>query len=108
MESANPQERVAIYWTVGYFIIVSLACIISVCKLDGVLAFFATLFTAISPFVRPMWNHRIIIDSISFLFCKKVYYQKRKDLVLAYSKIEPRPKFTSVTKEDIAEKLTEK
>ena len=104
----SKKVRVAIYWTVGYFIIVSLACIISVCKLDGVLAFFATLFTAISPFVRPMWNHRIIIDSISFLFCKKVYYQKRKDLVLAYSKIEPRPKFTSVTKEDIAEKLTEK
>ena len=104
----SKKKRVAIYWTVGYLIIVSLACVISFCKLDGVLAFFATLFMVLVPFVRPMWNHRKIIDSIYFLFCKKVYSLEIKKLELAYSKIEPRPKFSGVTKEDIVAKLNEK
>lgn len=103
----SKKMRVAIYWAVGYLIIVSLACVISVCKLDGVFAFFATLFMAMAPFVRPMWNHRKIIDSIYFLFCRKVYSLEIKNLVLAYSKIEPRPKFSGVTKEDIVAKLNE-
>lgn len=52
-----------------------------------------------------MWNHRIVIDSISLLFCKKDYDQEIKKLELTYSKIESRSKFTGVTKEDVAAEL---
>lgn len=63
---------------------------------------------AILPFVRPMWNHRIVIDSISLIFCKKDYDQEIKKLELTYSKIESRPKFTGVTKEDVVAELNKK
>lgn len=98
----------SIFVIVGYVSIITVVCILSVCQLGAIMSIIATLLFAIIPFVRPVWNHRIVIDSISFIFCKRVYQLEIEKLEAEYKKIESRPKLIVVTKEDVAAKLNGK
>ena len=82
-------------------------CILSVCQFGAIMSIIATLLSVIIPFVRPVWNHRIVIDSISF-FRKRFYQLEIEKLEAEYKKIESRPKLIVVTKEDVAAKLNGK
>lgn len=93
---------------IGYLIVVTVVCIFSISQLNGVLSVFATFLSAMIPFIRPMWNHRIVIDSIFFIFSKKVYQLEIERLNAEYKNIESRPKLVVMTKEDVAAKLNEK
>lgn len=98
----------SIFVVVGYVSIITVVCILSVCQLGAIMSIISTLLFAIIPFVRPVWNHRIVIDSISFIFCKRVYQLEVEKLEAEYKKIESRPKLIVVTKEDVAAKLNGK
>ena len=93
---------------VGYLVAITMVCIFSISKLSGVMSVLATLLCAIIPFVRPIWNHRIVIDSIYFIFCKNVYLSEVERLMTEYKNIESRPILVVMTKEEVAAKLNEK
>lgn len=100
----SKRTKISLIWCIGYLLVVVIACIISLLKLSGLVAIVTSLLLMVVPYVRPLWNHLAIRESLKFLFSKKTRKYISTDLVKEYlADIEKRPILYLISKTEMEE-----
>lgn len=100
------KQKYSICRLLGYLTVAALVCLVSLWKLSLGYSVLFALISALIPFVRPLWNHQILIRDFKFLFYKRVWKDEVKHLEKAYSNIEPRPKLELMTFDEAERKCS--
>lgn len=100
------KQKYSICRLLGYVTVVALVCLGSLRKFSLGYSVLFAFISALIPFVRPLWNHQILVRDFKFLFYKRIWKDEVKHLEEAYSNIEPRPKLELMTFDDAERKFT--
>lgn len=100
------KQKYSICRLLGYVTVVALVCLGSLRKFSLGYSVLFVFISALIPFVRPLWNHQILVRDFKFLFYKRIWKDEVKHLEEAYSNIEPRPKLELMTFDDAERKFT--
>ena len=99
------KQRRAICRLLGYVLVLAIACFGSLWKLNAAVSVFFALFFGIIPFIRPLWNHQSLVRDFKFLMFEHVWKDEVRQMEVAYSGIESRPKLELMTLEEAERKI---
>lgn len=100
------KQKYSICRLLGYVTVAALVCLGSLWKLNLGYSVLFAFISALIPFVRPLWNHQILVRDFKFLFYKRIWKDEVKHLEKAYSNIEPRPKLELMTFDEAERKFS--
>lgn len=99
------KQRRAICRLIAYIIVVTIACLGSLWKWNACVAVLFALFSVIIPFIRPLWDHQSLVRDFKFLMFEHVWKDEVRQMEVAYSGIESRPKLELMTLEEAERKI---
>lgn len=106
VKQISHKQKYSICRLLDYVTVVALVCLGSLRKFSLGYSVLFAFISALIPFVRPLWNHQILVRDFKFLFYKRIWKDEVKHLEEAYSNIEPRPKLELMTFDDAERKFT--